>query len=186
MREPRSPSWFIALSILPGTWYSALPSPPPSIQCTHPEDLHCTVVFLGTVSEHAAYSAWDALVWPLPTLALTLGPVIPLGNPSHYSALGATLAHPRERIERAMASVRDPVCEAAAIPPERRDPLAHITLARPHRRASDHDRAAGLAWAQALTLDAITVTPTQLALYTHHPTRTSHEAHYLAVQTRDL
>ena len=47
-----------------------------------------------------------------------------------------------------------------------RKPKAHVTLARPKRRATERERAAGLVWASELDVRAVRVRLDRVALYT--------------------
>ncbi len=159
------PNWFIALPVSPEGWFATLPAPPAATRLFAPTDLHLTIAFLGDVDEAKARAAWAALVWPLPALTVTLGDVVPLGAKHRYSALAAELAQGRAEVEHAIATARVACCSAAVVAVDPRPALAHVTIARPQRRASDEERAATLAWAATLTLAAVPLWLDSAALY---------------------
>lgn len=181
------PSWFIALPVRRDDaerWLRSVPAPPAGFRLLPAADLHVTVAFFGAVSAERARAGWDALALALAPVAATVGPLVALGNPRRYSALGARLGEGRELVEAAIGAAREAPIRAAGAEPEARPPLAHVTLARPPRSAGPRERSAGLDWAAkvplgaALHLDAV-------ALYTR-----SNEAppapRYRAVLTRAL
>ena len=113
----------------------------------------------------AARRGWDALVWPLGPVRVTLGKVVPMGDPRRYSALSAVLDEGREPVESAIGACRDVVCDAAGAARERRAPKAHLTVARPGRAATDQGRADGLAWASRVMLAGVALRLDRVALY---------------------
>ncbi len=166
------PNWFIALPFRAEPWFDRLPAPPSAMRLFHPEDLHATVAFLGAVDEAAAHRAFDALAIELAPIDVTLGAVIAMGDPKRYSALSALFDRGRDAVETAMGDCRERAWSAAAAKPDRRGPIAHVTLARPDRRASERERRAGLAWASALAIEPVEVRIDRVALYTWSDDRT--------------
>lgn len=161
------PNWFIAFPVDPGTWFRArVPRPPEGLRRFHAHDLHLTVAFLGGVDEDAAGAAWAARPDLRPAFAVTLGPVVPMGNPRRYSALAAEMDVGREVVDEAIATLRAPMLAAAGAPPPRWPARAHVTLGRPKRRATSRQRAAGLRWADAVDLTGVRLALDRLALYT--------------------
>ena len=139
-------NWFIALPIPAGDWFARLPAPPAQVRLFPADDLHLTVAFLGNVSEEAALAAFaHASAWPRAALDVQLGHVVPMGRPRRYSALSAELELGRRQVEQAITLVRDAMCDTAGVRRDERPARAHVTLARPSRRASDAERRAGLA-----------------------------------------
>lgn len=160
-------NWFIALPVAADGWFpERLATPPPGTKLLHPEDLHLTVIFLGSCGEEKALAAWRAIVWPLGRVETRLGPVVPLGPPKRFSALSATCLEHRERIEASMDVARHAAANAAGVAVDPRPPLAHVTVARPKRSATNHDRKAALSWASALDLGKPSVGLGSIALYT--------------------
>lgn len=158
-------NWFVGLPVPAGHWHAALPPPPAGFRSFHPLDLHLTIAFLGAVTEERARAAFAATSWPLGALEVSLGEVVPMGNPRRYSALSALLVDGREHVESTMASARGAAFDAAGAPHESRPAKAHVTLARPRRDADARAREAGLAWASGLDLRTVRVRLDRLALY---------------------
>jgi hypothetical protein len=80
--------------------------------------------------------------------------------------------------------MRDALTEAANGRREQRKPKAHVTLARPMRRATDLHREAGIAWGKSLSLGSISATLDRIALYTWDEKR--HERLFRVVTERPL
>jgi 2'-5' RNA ligase len=168
MPPPRfAPNWFVGIPIPSEGWFDKLvPLPPGGLRRFHPDDLHLTVAFLGSVEEVQARAGWDALGWDLPPTTATLGQVVPMGAPHRYSALSIELVQARTAIEQALGRCRDAICDAAGVRREHRPPKAHVTIARPSRRAGEQERSAGLRWAQRLDFHQQPVLLDSIALYT--------------------
>ena len=164
-------NWFIGIVVPPGEWVARLPSPPPGVRAFAPGDMHLTVAFLGPVTETVARSAWAAFAWPLGPTDVTLGAVVPMGPPARYSALSALLQVGRESVEAAIGAARGPCWRAAGTPPDTRPAKAHLTLARPARRATVAERRDALDWAATLDLSDVTMRLDTAALYTWSPER---------------
>lgn len=163
-------NWFIALPVEAGPWLDRVQGAA-EVGCVplHPRDLHLTVAFLGAVSEERARAAWAPLQdggWPLGPVHATLGEVVAMGDPRHPTAFAALLREGREAIERAIGAVRDPAIARAGARAELRPPKAHLTLARPERRADAAARRRATAWASAIDLGAPGVALDRLALFT--------------------
>lgn len=163
---PAHANWFIGLRVLGGEFLAGQLAPA-QVRLFAPEDLHITLAFLGKVdAQRARESFAHAERLALAPLSTTLGEVVPLGarhRPSAFSAL--PILH-RAEIELAMSSVRDLMCDAAGATRETRPALAHVTLARPSRRATPAQVASGQSWASELTRGAPRVRIESVALYT--------------------
>jgi 2'-5' RNA ligase len=161
-----SGNWFIALPVPAGAWFTSLAAPP-GVRLFGPQDLHLTVAFLGPVAEARARAAFElADGFPLAARQVQLGAVKPLGNERHPSAFSALLSEGRTEVEHALAETRAALWERAGARVDTRPPLAHVTLARPERRADAAQRTAALRWASALELGAPSCALTRIALYT--------------------
>jgi 2'-5' RNA ligase len=159
-------NWFVAVTV-PGAEIAArLSAPPRGVRCLHADDFHLTIAFLGACGPERARRGFDALVWPLGALDVTLGEVVPMGSPHRFSALSALLVQGRAEVESAMGVARAPICAAAGVAVDPRPPKAHVTIARPARRASATERDTALRWARALPLAGVRVRLAELALYT--------------------
>lgn len=167
------PNWFVALPV-EGAWLDRrIDHVPQGFRRFHADDLHLTVAFFDAIEPHAAKRGFEAigdeaLGGPI---ACTLGEVVPMGSPTRYTALSALLGEGRERLEALMGRCRDPMLDAAGVARETRAPKAHVTIARPARRATDDERAAGLDWARTIDLHAERVRLDRVALYTWDETR---------------
>lgn len=165
------PNWFLAFPV-DGAFIADLPAPPAGFRLFPAEDVHLTLVFLGGCGREAAETAFttcDQLVRDrrLAPIPVTLGSVVPLGGSRrNYTALSALLEQGREAASAAMATLRDPITDAAGLRRQLRAPKPHVTLGRPARRASDAHREAGLAWASELDLKGVARTLDRVALYT--------------------
>jgi 2'-5' RNA ligase len=170
------PNWFIGLPVAADRWFDRVAAPPRSVRSMHRDDLHATVAFLGPVDEAAAHRAFDALAIDLAPLDVTLGAVVAMGDPHRYSALSALLDRGRVEVERASGACRERAWSAAGSALDRRPPKAHVTIARPDRRASARERSAGLQWASALVIDPVEIHVDRVALYTWSETRADRSA----------
>jgi 2'-5' RNA ligase len=157
------PNWFVALRVAAPELPRALGVVPAGVRAFHADDLHATIAFLGPVSEEAARTGWDALSIALAPRAVALGEVVPLGDERHPSALSA-LVHD-DAVTAAIASSRDAVWRAAGAHADDRPALAHVTVARIDRRASDRERASAIAWAKRLDLRNVPARIDEVALY---------------------
>jgi len=168
-------NWFVAFPIRSDV-VGPLPAAPPGLRRYHVDDLHLTLAFLGACGEPAALQSLGVLDELLqrdrPTpWDVTLGQVVPMGSRRAYSALSALLEHGREATEARILAWRDALTETAVGRREKRPPKAHITLARPRYRATESQRAAGLAWAEQLDLRDVKATLDSIALYRWDPLR---------------
>lgn len=169
-------NWFFALPI-DGTFVLDLPVLPANFRRFHPDDVHITLAFLGPCGEEGAERALTALdahaaeLTPLP-IDVRLGDVVPMGPRRAYSALSALLVEGREATEALIGSLRDVLCDAAGAAREQRAPKAHVTVARPSRRATPLDRRAGLAWAASCDLNTVTRRLDRVCLYRWSEDRT--------------
>lgn len=181
-------SWFVAFPV-DGSFLEPLPAVPPGFRRFHRDDLHLTIAFLGACGEARARDALAALDAQLAArkvepVTVSLGEVVPMGNPRAYSALSALLLEGRETVEALIARVRDPLADAARAARETRAPKAHVTIARPARRATRADRDAGLVWAARLALGEVRVRLERIALYTR--AEPGDERRYRIVEERRL
>lgn len=154
-----------------------LPSLPANFRRFHPQDVHLTLAFLGGCEQVAAERALSALDQrlanePLSSMPFSLGEVVPMGGSRRtYSALSALLDQGRAEASACIAALRDLLTQTATGRTEKRPPKPHVSIARPRSRATEADRAAGLAWAAALDLQSVHAHLDRIALYTWSETR---------------
>lgn len=164
------PNWFLAFPF-EGSFVPRLTPPPAHFRLFAAADVHLTLSFLGACGEAAARAALAALDaelarHPQPPLAVSLAEVVAMGPRPAYSALSALLADGRAETEACIGRLRDLCSDAAGGRRERRAPKAHVTVARPSRRASEDSRKDGLAWAASLDLSRVRTSLDRVALYT--------------------
>lgn len=169
------PNWFFAFP-LHGAFVTELPAVPTFFRRYQPEDVHLTLTFLGACGEASALRALAVLDDVLPSsgilpTTISLAEIVPMGAKGQYSALSALLGRGREQTESLIERLRDPLSEAAIHRREKRRPKAHVTIARPMRRATEAHRQAGLAWARSVDLRHVEQTLDRIALYTWHADR---------------
>lgn len=166
-------NWFIALPVPPGDWFERVPAAPSGCRMFAPTDLHLTIAFLGGVSEQRARAAFSAMTWNDGPRDVTFADVVPMGPRGRYAALSILLDEGRSEIEAEMTRTRDAAYAAAGTPADKRPARAHITIARPKRKATEGERAAALEWAAALTLAGTQARLDAIALYTWSEDRMS-------------
>jgi 2'-5' RNA ligase len=164
------PNWFFAFP-LDGSFVLQLPQPPAVLRRFHPEDVHMTLAFLGGCGQATAERTLARLDEelarsPVRELDVSLAEVVPMGPKARYSALSALLARGRAEATECLDELGGLLHEAALGRRPSRPPKPHVTVARPRPRASDADRAEGLAWASALEVGAVRQTLRRVALYT--------------------
>ena len=148
---------------------------PEAVRVFVPEDWHLTVIFLGACGSALAHEVFEAIEdFAFPGFDAQLGEVVPMGNPRRYSALSALLSEGRDEVEAWMQEARqraeaallasaDP--QAKSVRLDRRPVKAHLTFARPQRKASDAQREAALQWGCSLPTPGVAVRLPSLALY---------------------
>lgn len=149
-----------------GDWFSRVARAPRGVTIFAPSDLHLTLAFLGPVDEERAMRAWEALRWPLPPTDVTLGAIVPMGDPRRPSALSAELASGQREIRAAMSACRAAMYDAAGVAHETREALPHVTLARPSRHATSAERDEAVRWGRTLDLGQPMVSLGTAALFT--------------------
>lgn len=169
------PNWFFGFPI-DGAFVLDMPVLPKCFRRFHPDDVHMTLAFLGGCGEEAALHALSALdeclaAAPIHPMDVSFGEVVAMGSPRRYTALSALLERGREEATTCIAEYRDILTETAAGRREKRPAKAHVTIARPRRRATDQDRQAGLRWAKTVDLRHVTARLDRIALYTWSETR---------------
>jgi 2'-5' RNA ligase len=181
-------SWFIALPVRAGDWFSRLSPTPSGTRLLAAEDLHLTVAFLGAVGEASARAAFDSLPpAAIRRFKISLGAVVPMGNPRRPSALSVQIEG-TDGEGRSIADVlfapRDALREAADLPTEKRPMRPHVTLARLRRKASAKERQRAFAWAEESDLASTRIGLDRIGLYTAARDRRAHA--YDIIESRRL
>lgn len=166
-------NWFVGLVVDAGAWFEPLVADAPScVRVVHPSDLHATVAFLGRSGEAAAVDAWHAIEGEsLVAFDVTLGTIVPMGNPRRPSALSVVLTDGRETAVELIARLRPKLIEVAGARADSRQPKPHITVARPARNGSADERQRAVAWAENKPPIAVPIHIERLALYTGNDDR---------------
>jgi 2'-5' RNA ligase len=164
------PNWFFAFPV-EGAFVRELPAAPKLFRLFHPDDVHLTLAFLGGSGEEPARRALDLLderleARPLAAFDVTLGELVPMGSARRYTALSALLGEGRAPLVACLTELGGLLCETALGRRPSRPAKPHVTIARPRQRASDAERASGLAWARALDLGGVRRRLDRIALYT--------------------
>ncbi len=162
------PNWFVGLPIDPGAWFEPLTrDAPTAVRVFHPADVHLTVAFLGACGGQRAATAWQLLAsYAAAPIDIRLARLEPMGNPRRPSALSALIDTGREAVSKLTLDMRAPLLAAAGAEPDTREPLPHVTVARPMRKCSPEQRRNAIAWATAKPAIGASVSIDRVALFT--------------------
>ncbi len=162
-------NWFVAFPV-PDTdgWVEqVLQSAPPELRRFHPADVHLTICFLGSLEP------WQQqlLVRELATLRaepfeITLDSLRPLPKPSFVTALSFELAQGRDLAAALIDRWRGPLAAAVGKKPDNRQPLPHITIARPSRRYGKRAQRVALQWIATVQPPPVVLRLDRVAVYT--------------------
>ena len=181
-------SWFVALPVMAGDWFSRLSPPPIGTRLIAAEDLHLTVAFLGSVGEARARAAFDGLPGSgIARFEIILGAVVPMGNPRRPSALSVVVERSEAKggsISELLTAPRDAILETADLPAEKRTMKPHVTIARLRRRAGAEERVQACTWAEEIDLVSTRIRFDRIGLYTAARDRRTRA--YDIVESRDL
>lgn len=170
-------NWFVAWPVqIEDPWWEAMQRPPSGIRLFHRLDLHMTAVFLGNCGETTAMLCWNAVrESPPASLVVSAAGMRPFGPSGRFSALSLTLAESdvSGAVERIRALQRDALT-ASGVEPESREPVPHVSIARPQRHADDITRRQALLWASRIEPPARPWRLDRLALYTWADRRDDH------------
>ncbi len=162
-------NWFVAFPI-PNTdhWIEqALQTAPPELRRFHPDDVHLTICFLGPLQPWQQ----EALIREFATLTaapfdITLDSLRALPRPSFVTALSFELDEGRDYAANLIAQWRQPLADAVGKQPDPRDPLPHITIARPNRRYGKRAQRAALRWIATVQPPSVRLHIDRVAVYT--------------------
>jgi 2'-5' RNA ligase len=168
--EPTSSgNWFLAWPVaLPVDWLAYLQQDAPSgLRWFHPLDCHVTLVFFGRLAPDLAQEISARLSTCAPRhFVAKLGPLHLLPSPRRFSAISFAIDAEDGALARAIAEERDPWRALAALPPENRKPLPHLTVARPDRRAHPSALRHIRTWSEKVQPPSFPVSVGHLSLYT--------------------
>lgn len=162
------PNWFVGLPVPAQTWLPGVLATLPE-QCRGfvPSDVHMTVAFLGPIGDRVGAELVHLIEKvDAPAFEITLGKLMALPKPKHPSALSFSVAQGREQAVRLMRRWRDRLIEAASARPDTREPLPHITIARPIRRYKHEGKQAALDWCETTEPPHEALWMDRIALYT--------------------
>jgi len=169
------PNWFIALpATIDNQWFHEKSKTLPSgLHLFNPEDLHATVAFLGKIDKVDVERLKDAIdqVEAAP-LHATLGVLKPLPTRKFFTALSLTLAGGNRDVAAFIAQWGPRFSKTAGKEPDKRQPLPHITIARPSRSASAHQRTEIIDSLDKSLLAGPSIVFDRIALYTWADDRT--------------
>lgn len=132
-----------------------------------PEDLHVTVAFFGAFKPERQEAVIETLTaLPRPDFRIYLDRLLLLPSPQRFSAIALGSAANDALMDYLRAS-HAPLMTAAAVPPDPREPLPHVTFARPDRKATHRERAQLARWIEPLaeSLKPVPIHLHRLAMY---------------------
>ena len=149
---PAPPSCFAAIPVVaPERLLHLQGALPAELRPIHPEDMHLTIAYFGRIDPSLHAGVLHALSsLPFEGAATELDQLLPLPHRGHPSALTLTLGRgpSRDRIVSLITEHRPRLLELAGRPADPREPLPHVTFARPRgRKMTEAKRAAILEWA---------------------------------------
>jgi 2'-5' RNA ligase len=133
-------NWFLGWKpSVPLEWIGDLRcNAPHSIRWFHPEDCHVTLAFFGGLSPEKVQEVCERLAKSTSQrFPSTIGKALLLPSSRRFSALSFSVES--DALRGAIAQQRDEWIATAGLPSERRDPLPHLTFARPDRRANSRE-----------------------------------------------
>ena len=162
------PNWFVAFTISPGLWYEDIyKSIKEPMHSFHPDDLHSTVAFLGSLDDEGVESIKRAMdSFDERPLSVTLGKLLFLPKLPEYSAVSYSVEQGNEILQGYMKKYRDSFYVAAKRAVETRPPLPHITIARPPRKLKADEKVNLVKDFQKLPIPRNKIIIDTLALYT--------------------
>jgi 2'-5' RNA ligase len=162
------PSWFAAIPVaLPdGLLESWRQNAPEGLRWFTGQDCHLTICFFGEQREERRDAILRVLSeMPVPGFQSTVRGVRLLPHERRYSALSLELEDPDGRIAAYVREWSPRLAEAAGVAADTRDPLPHVTFARPDRRIRFDQRRKITNWALQLELPGEPLRLLGLALY---------------------
>ncbi|NND70728.1 MAG: hypothetical protein HKN43_04035 [Rhodothermales bacterium] len=167
----QTPNWFVGFPVQGDSWCPVSANHVPgSIRLYHPDDLHITMAFLGSVSQRKALKAWKKVTnLKLEPVTISFNQLKPFGAFSTPSAYGLTLDTGRDSVANTISTHRRKILGAVGKKPRDGRVVPHVTIARPNRRLSKGDVYAIAEWRHEFEIPEVEVNLTEIALYTWAP-----------------
>jgi 2'-5' RNA ligase len=182
------PNWFAAIPVeLPGDDFASLQrGAPDGLRWFAPEDLHVTIAFFGAFREERLEAVASAIMeLPRPDIRVTVGTMLALPSTRRFSAVSLSVADGRGEASAWLKHHHGALMRAAGLPPDPREPVPHITIARPLRQAPPWQRRSILNWMEQRQPPPAVLHLRRLALYRGMEDRTARQFHVLVESVAD-
>ena len=162
------PNWFVAFSVSPDVWYKDIyKNIEEPMRKFHPEDLHSTLVFLGYLENGEVESVKRVMDdFDEKSVSITLGKLLFLPALKKYSAVSYSIEQGNKTLQEYMKKYRDRFSVAAQRDLDSRSPLPHITIARPPKKMTGHEKQTAAMQLQKLPIPQGEIKIDTLDLYT--------------------
>lgn len=171
-------NWFVALpASIPRPWAETLQRGVPNgLRWYALEDCHLTVAFFGKyrperetmIREVMAQMEGPEVICHTDGLEL-------LPTARRFSAIALKLVAESSSFTDFIKQWAPRLAEAAGVPADLREPLLHVTLARPQRRNTSREQHAIATWAGAIKVPPMTIELRRAALYRWAEDRTTRQ-----------
>lgn len=176
-------NWFVAFPI-PNTdqWIEQLLRDiPPELKPFHPDDVHLTLCFLGTLdTEQQQRLAREIAKIEGHPFDVSLNSLRALPRPSFITAISFELDRGKEQAAQYIAQWREPLATMVGKKPDPRPPLPHITIARPRRKYGKRAQHVALEWIKSIQPPSVVLRIDRVALYTWAEDRTKRQFRIVA------
>ncbi|MES0490019.1 MAG: hypothetical protein ABUK01_08515 [Leptospirales bacterium] len=132
------PNWFVAFSVSPDSWYEEVyKTVEEPMYKYHPEDLHSTVAFFGSLDEEGVERVKRVMdTFDEKSLLVTLGKLLFLPTLQKYSAVSYSVDEGNAVLQNYIQKYRDQFFIAAKQDVDSRPPLPHVTIVRPPKKTT--------------------------------------------------
>ncbi len=159
-------NWFIALTVDAPWWFENLEFPE-GARKFHPEDLHCTIAFLGSINLHQVEAAQTLLrSMREPSIECQFSSLMCLPSEKNFRALAVGLHDQQNLTSSIIRRYRDEFHRAVGQQAETREVLAHVTLARPSRSCTRDQQSTIIHWMKQQHIPSTSLVLNSCALYT--------------------
>lgn len=161
-------NWFVALPVSADSWLDPLTaSLPQSCRAFAASDLHITLAFLGAMPADRIPGI-EALVQQIKSqsISASFSSFLALPSSKRLSAMTLGLDRGHDSVAALMRQHRDELIAAAGARPDQREPLPHMTFARPIRKYGSQARQDALAWMTQAPMPKAELILDRVALYT--------------------